>query len=153
MIFRGNLPNYWAEKIELFAFASLFSIARFPKFVISAFSNGDQHNLFIRFSLWILPLTCAGIFVLLFAEANPVWQQWLEAIDFAAFFNFIVSDRFLFAVALAWFSYPFIEQKMPRFLISRAIQQMRKVEKPQERTQENEKRSLFHTHQCQFRIF
>ena len=140
MIFRGGLPNNWAERIELFAFASLFSISRFPRFVNFAFNHGGQRNLITRMSVWILPIIFAGVFILLFAEANPVLQQWLEAIDLASFVNFVFSARFIFIVALAWITCPFIEQKMTRFLLSRSIKQMIGFKN----SQPNEKHSSYH---------
>ena len=55
--------------------------------------------------MWLVPLVCAAVFLALFAAANPVLQDWLQAIrfdDIMAIVNIPRIILWLFFAAIAW---------------------------------------------------
>jgi len=72
----------------------------------SAWLRGERASLRTEALLvWVLPLGLGGVFLLLFAAANPVIEAWLAAIDLGALFTGDVLARLCFwlvALALAW---------------------------------------------------
>ena len=129
MIFRGDIPAMWPERLNAF-FASLrLAGHRFPHFALSTARTMIPIIASGKLRGWLVPILMAAVFVTLFVGANPIWQQWLEQIDIAAASLIVVSDRFAFWVALSWLAYPLIEQtarvhrrmKIPRRWVSRVF--------------------------------
>jgi len=103
----------WPERLDAFVTASLNSISRFPLMAYGMFRASNVKGSVSVLRGWLWPLGFAAVFVLLFAIANPVWENWLEAIDIWAILATIFSPRSLFWLTLAWFCWPFIERSAP----------------------------------------
>lgn len=80
--------------------------------LLNSLAQWKQNETWRRYSkplvVWIVPLVLSGIFLELFASANPVIDGWLEAIDLAALFAHIDADRVLFWIIMILFAWPFI---------------------------------------------
>ncbi|MGI9356656.1 MAG: DUF4153 domain-containing protein [Rhizobiaceae bacterium] len=103
----------WPERLDAFVTASLHAISRFPLIVYAVLNRTDMTGAAGTLRSWLWPLGLASVFFLLFAVANPVWENWLEAIDIRAILAAIFSPRPLFWLTLAWFCWPFIERSAP----------------------------------------
>ena len=78
---------------------------------------GDMRRLFGRslslssFTVWIVPVSLSGLFLLLFASANPLIDRWLAAIELWTPGATLDFRRPLFWLAVAAVSWPFIAIK------------------------------------------
>ena len=63
------------------------------------------------FTIWIVPVALSGLFLLLFASANPLIERWLAAIDLRTAGAKLDFWRPLFWLALAAATWPFIAIK------------------------------------------
>ena len=89
-----------------------FAVLAPARLIADAFSvvieAGRQHlgGRLVRLALmWLVPLVCAAVFLMLFAAANPVLQDWLQAIRLSDLKQFINIPRmiiWLLAAAIAW---------------------------------------------------
>lgn len=59
-------------------------------------------------TVWIMPLVLSGIFLLLFASANPLIEKWLAAIDPAKAAGRLDVLRLLFWIAVVGVIWPFV---------------------------------------------
>ena len=57
---------------------------------------------------WVIPLVLGGIFVALFASANPLIEAWLSNINLAALLAAVSLPRLLFWMAMAMAAWPFV---------------------------------------------
>lgn len=75
----------------------------------SAFANGDVTSHFLgRLTLWVMPLALGAVFVVLFASANPLIEEWFTAFDLRRHAAQISIPRigfWLLALSLVW---PFV---------------------------------------------
>lgn len=58
--------------------------------------------------LWIVPLLLCGVFLALFASANPLIDRWLNAIDIDAILRSLDVWRISFWLIVAFFSWPLL---------------------------------------------
>ena len=114
MIFRGGWPKDWSERIDMYVSGGIAAIGRFPLFVWTSVKAGESGKTGRYLVGWVVPVLFALIFVMLFQQANPVWEQWLAALDFEAVLAIIFSGRVIFWLALAWFAWPFLESRLPK---------------------------------------
>ncbi|MES2985240.1 MAG: DUF4173 domain-containing protein [Pseudomonadota bacterium] len=70
--------------------------------------NGRKRS-FVRH--WLLPCVMSGIFVLLFAKANPIITQWLDKIEWYGLMQYLSFSRICFATAIALSSWALIRPK------------------------------------------
>lgn len=63
---------------------------------------------------WVLPLALLGLFLLLFAVANPLIEQWLLLIDFRWLLDAISPDRIVFWVFILVLIWPFVHMRRMR---------------------------------------
>ena len=103
----------WPERLDAFVTASLNSISRFPVMAYGMLRASNVKGGASQLRGWLWPSGLATVFVVLFAVANPVWENWLDAIDIWAVLAAIFSPRALFWLGLAWFCWPFIERSAP----------------------------------------
>ncbi|HMB75268.1 MAG TPA: DUF4173 domain-containing protein [Kiloniellaceae bacterium] len=113
MAFRQNLPAKWPERVDALFTSLGKAVLRFPRFAIASLQHVGGGFVVERTRSWLIPLLFSTVFVVLFVYANPIWQRWFEQIDVGSILDIVLSGRFIFWIALAWFAYPFIEQKAP----------------------------------------
>ena len=63
---------------------------------------------------WIMPALLLGVFLILFAAANPVIESWLVAIDLRALLNWLLSGRALFWLAIIGGVWPMLHIRARR---------------------------------------
>lgn len=103
----------WPERLDAFVTISLNSIFRFPLMAFGILRASNVNDRASQLRGWLWPLGLATVFVLLFAVANPIWENWLEAIDIWVVLATIFNPRALFWLTLAWFCWPFVERSAP----------------------------------------
>ncbi|RDJ25492.1 DUF4173 domain-containing protein [Bosea caraganae] len=69
---------------------------------------GQRQTLLGRLSLWIVPLLLCGVFLMLFASANPLIDRWLHAIDIYALLGILDSSRMIFWLIVAGLTWPLL---------------------------------------------
>lgn len=69
---------------------------------------GAEHTLASRIGLWIVPLLLCGVFLALFASANPLIERWLSAIDIDAILRSLDGWRVSFWLIVAFFIWPLL---------------------------------------------
>lgn len=82
----------------------------FPE-LLSADRSGHQ---FHALAIWVVPVLLSGIFIALFASANPIIEIWISAIDLRSWLNRISFARLLFwaiAISVIW---PFVYGRWQR---------------------------------------
>ncbi len=73
--------------------------------LVNADRSGQQ---FHALAIWVVPVLVSGIFIALFASANPIIEIWVSAIDLKSWLNRVSFARLLFwaiAISLIW---PFV---------------------------------------------
>jgi len=98
---------------RLAALRDLYLIGPF-RLIGDVISSFRVHSLTRGIALWIMPVAFASIFVLLFANANPLIEKWISLLNPARLFETINIWRTLFwlaALALVW---PFIHVRWRR---------------------------------------
>lgn len=73
--------------------------------LVSADRSGHQ---FHALAIWVVPVLVSGIFIALFASANPIIEIWVSAIDLKSWLSRVSFARLLFwsvAISLIW---PFV---------------------------------------------
>lgn len=81
---------------------------------------------------WIVPLVLGGIFVSLFASANPIIDDWFAAVDWKAFLQNISFPRimlWLFVIAAVW-PLIFLRNRGPKAAVAKAKAETPKTETP-----------------------
>lgn len=77
--------------------------------------NWGRYFSVVHLAGWVVPLGLLGVFALLFADANPVFQRWLAAADPAVALGHLDPRRMaLWAVLLA-FCLPFLQVRLAPF--------------------------------------
>ncbi len=66
------------------------------------------------FSVWIVPLALSGVFLLLFASANPLIERWLAALDPRTAVARLDVMRLLLWIAVAIATWPFVALRWKR---------------------------------------
>jgi hypothetical protein len=61
-----------------------------------------------NFTVWIMPLVLSGVFLLLFASANPLIEKWLAAIDPGGAVAKLDFRRLAFWIAVVGAAWPFV---------------------------------------------
>lgn len=69
---------------------------------------GAEHTLASRIGLWIVPLLLCGVFLALFASANPLIERWLSAISIDAILRSLDGWRIGFWLIVAFFTWPLL---------------------------------------------
>lgn len=69
---------------------------------------GAEHTFASQIGLWIVPLLLGGIFLALFASANPLIDNWLSAIDIAALLHGLDGWRASFWLIIAFVTWPLL---------------------------------------------
>lgn len=65
------------------------------------------------FRVWTLPAVMTTVFLLLFSDANPVLEKWIDAIKWEKVFDIITWQRILFWVAVFYGCWPLLRAKFP----------------------------------------
>lgn len=63
---------------------------------------------------WLLPLGLSGIFIALFAAANPIIERWLMLIHWDQFFELLSWERVLYWLLVASFCWSVIRPRLPK---------------------------------------
>jgi len=93
--------------------------------------NGSSRIGSIAWTTWIVPLALGSVFVMLFAAANPLIENWLTVIDWKSLFGRLSIGRIFFwaaAIALVW---PFVFLRI-RSRLRNAVEAELKGSTPQE---------------------
>ncbi len=110
---RNGLAS-WAAAVGMFLVAAL---ARLPIDLVrwrqAAMRMHRSAPRAARFLVWVMPLSLTLVFLLLFAEANPLIEQTLEAIDLIWLIEQIDVPRLVFWGAMALASWPFLKPWLP----------------------------------------
>ncbi len=125
LILRGSLTGSWPQRLDIFVTSALTSPARFWSLVFGNRHNfGVPNGVFRSVRNWVWPVLLASVFIWLFANANPIWETWLQEVDVMALVSLLFSDRSLFWLGLAWFSWPFLERRAP---VRKALSSLRRL--------------------------
>ena len=105
---RGVLAGGWttrlAETLVQLVAAPVRVVPLWRRLGLAAMASSPRASLLV----WALPVAFAGVFVWLFAEANPVLERALEALDIAAFLETLFTPRAFFALAMGALAAPFL---------------------------------------------
>lgn len=69
---------------------------------------GAEHTLASRIELWVVPLLLCGVFLMLFASANPLIDRWLSAISIDVLLRGLDGWRMSFWLVAAFFTWPLL---------------------------------------------
>ncbi|MBR0842014.1 DUF4173 domain-containing protein [Bradyrhizobium liaoningense] len=83
-------------------------------FNLSAFTRG--------IALWLLPATLSTVFLVLFAAANPVIEQWVSLLNPKIMFEYVSVPRVLFWILMLALVWPFIHVRWRRRKIAATAQ-------------------------------
>lgn len=79
--------------------------------LLSADRNGHQ---FQALAVWVVPVLVSGIFIALFASANPIIESWVSAIDLKSWLDRVSFARLLFWAIAISFIWPFVYSRWQR---------------------------------------
>jgi hypothetical protein len=96
----------WLKGVFDFWNQNIFRVIDDTKFLKNLFQGeDDQGRSGIQLKNWVLPLGLSLVFVILFAEANPILIRWLELINWNWVFNLFTLERTLLwstVIILCW---------------------------------------------------
>ncbi|TCR70115.1 DUF4173 domain-containing protein [Bosea sp. BK604] len=69
---------------------------------------GTEHTLASRIELWVVPLLLCGVFLMLFAAANPLIDRWLGAVSIDAILRSLNGQRAGFWLVAAFVTWPLL---------------------------------------------
>ena len=110
---QGTLPDDWGGRVlELLVQAALAPLRWLPvaRGLLRPQGAGRAWATALR---WALPGAFALVFVLLFADANPLVERALAALDIEALLSWLFSERALFWLAMMVFAAPFLRAGAP----------------------------------------
>jgi hypothetical protein len=114
----GNLPGLadWPGAFARFGLAAPFRLlGDLSRVAAEAGQRRAGGDLARRLLAWVVPLLCAGVFVLLFAAANPLLDAMLQAIRLDALLRHLSPGRLLAWLVLAIGVWPFLVPQLLRW--------------------------------------
>src|SRR5581483_3015836 len=106
-------PDFARLSDGLRAFLDLFLIGPF-RLIADVLRMSDVRALSKRFALWAMPLLLGGIFLLLFAAANPLIERAIRDLVPADLFSLINPVRMLFWALMLSLAWPFVHARWRR---------------------------------------
>jgi hypothetical protein len=103
----ANLEG-WRDRLG--AFRDLFLIGPF-RLIGDVAGSLNVNSLTATIARWLVPLILGGVFILLFAEANPLIENWLRLFDPQSATSHISVGHLLFWAAALSLMWPFINTK------------------------------------------
>ena len=103
----ANLDG-WRDRLR--AFRDLFLIGPF-RLIADVAGSLNVNALTATIAKWLVPLILGGVFILLFAEANPLIDNWLRLFDPQSATSHISVGHLLFWAAALSVVWPFINTK------------------------------------------
>ena len=111
----------WAGRLDLFLSSTLLAPFRFPKFCLNLRMSKPDRIGKLSVLNWLVPVLLCSVFVILFAYASPIWQNWLEAIDLIKLLELFFSPRIFFWIFMGWIAWPFLENKVEKLRLFKTL--------------------------------
>jgi hypothetical protein len=102
----------WLRGVFDFWTQNIFRVLDDARFIKNLFQGEDNPNRSgIQLKNWVLPLGLSLVFMILFAEANPILIRWLDLINWNWIFDLFTLERILLWLLVIILCWPLLQPK------------------------------------------